>query len=69
MTEDTTTFAPGGQTLLAVGEPVSKEAFEFVMWLMTELEAVRLLVGGEGHDNMGERVLWALKQARGEKPH
>jgi hypothetical protein len=69
MTDDPTTFALAGKTLLAVGEPVSQEAFEFALWLMTELEEIRLIVGGDGHDNMAERVSWAIRQARGEKPH
>ena len=56
-------------TLMKEGEPLTREAAEWVLWLLGELEAIRLLVGGEGHDNMAERVAWALKQARGEKPH
>jgi hypothetical protein len=56
-------------TLMKEGEPLTREAAEWVLWLLRELEAVRLVVGGEGHDNMAERVLWALKQARGERVH
>jgi hypothetical protein len=56
-------------TLMKEGEPLTREAAEWVLWLLRELEAVRLVVGGEGHDNMAERVLWALKQARGERAH
>jgi hypothetical protein len=56
-------------TLMKEGEPLTREAAEWVLWLLQELEGVRLVVGGEGHDNMADRVLWAIKQARGEKPH
>jgi hypothetical protein len=56
-------------TLMQEGQPLTKEAAEWVLWLLRELEAVRLVVGGEGHDNMAERVSWAIRQARGEKPH
>ena len=55
--------------LIEVGEPLSSEAFQFIEELFNELEAIRLLVGGDTHDNMAERVGWALRQARGEKPH
>lgn len=51
------------------GQPLTKEAAEWVLWLLGELEAVRLVVGGETHDNLAERVSWALKQARGERAH
>jgi hypothetical protein len=56
-------------TLMKEGEPLTREAAEWVLWLLRELEAVRLVVGGDGHDNMAERVLWAIKQARGEGAH
>jgi hypothetical protein len=56
-------------TLMKEGEPLTREAAEWVLWLLRELEAVRLVVGGDGHDNMAERVLWAIKQARGERAH
>jgi hypothetical protein len=56
-------------TLMKEGEPLTREAAEWVLWLLRELEGIRLVVGGEGHDNMAERVLWALKQARGERAH
>ena len=56
-------------TLMQEGEVLTKEAAEWVLWLLRELEAVRLIVGGDGHEHLGDRVSWALKAARGEKPH
>jgi hypothetical protein len=56
-------------TLMKEGEPLTREAAEWVLWLLQELEGVRLVVGGDGHDNMAERVSWAIRQARGERAH
>jgi hypothetical protein len=56
-------------TFLEVGQPLTADGFDFICSVMEQLEAIREVIGGEGHDNMAERVSWAIRQARGEKPH
>jgi hypothetical protein len=55
--------------VLEVGQPLTDEGFDFVCSVMEQLEAIREVIGGDGHDNMAERVSWAIRQARGERAH